>query len=158
VTIEVVSHVELPIVVEDDVMRVRHRVRELAMKQKLDSFAVAAVTTAASELTRNVWVHAGRGRVLIEELTDGQRFGVRLEFRDVAELDRAASLLDNGSRDEQGLALEVPSDGLHSLRTLLDGLDAESIEVDGLSVRSADLDDVFLSLTGRRDGQEVPSR
>ena len=46
---------------------------------------------------------------------------------------------------------------VHSLRDLLDRLDAESIEVDGLSVRSADLDDVFLSLTGRRDGQEAPT-
>ena len=33
---------------------------------------------------------------------------VRLEFGDEAELDRAAALLDGGSRDDQGLALEVP--------------------------------------------------
>jgi ABC-2 type transport system ATP-binding protein len=36
---------------------------------------------------------------------------------------------------------------------LIDRLDASSIEVDGLSVRSPDLDDVFLSLTGRSDGR-----
>ena len=82
---------------------------------------------------------------------------VRLEFGDGAALDRAASLLDRGTRDEQGLALDVPNDGLHSLRLLLDRLDSESIEVDGLSVRSADLDDVFLSLTGRRGGSEDPT-
>ena len=82
---------------------------------------------------------------------------VRLEFGDAAELDRAASLLEGGARDEQGMALEVPSNGLHSLRDLLDRLDAESIAVDGLSVRSADLDDVFLSLTGRTGGPEVPT-
>jgi ABC-2 type transport system ATP-binding protein len=80
---------------------------------------------------------------------------VRLEFGDEAALQRAARTLGSGSRDEQGLALRVPSDGVHSLRLLLDRLDEASIEVDGLSVRSADLDDVFLSLTGRRDGQEV---
>jgi ABC-2 type transport system ATP-binding protein len=51
----------------------------------------------------------------------------------------------------------VPNNGLRSLRLLLDQLDAEAIEVDGLSVRSADLDDVFLSLTGRRGGSEVPT-
>jgi hypothetical protein len=38
----------------------------------------------------------------------------------------------------------------------MDRLDDESIEVDALSVRPVDLDDVFLSLTGRSDGQEVP--
>ncbi len=82
---------------------------------------------------------------------------VQLEFGDEAALDRAAAVLGDGSRDEQGLSLEVPNDGgVRSLRALLDRLDAASIEVDGLSVRSADLDDVFLSLTGRRDGAEVP--
>jgi len=80
---------------------------------------------------------------------------VRLEFSDVTALERAARTLGDGSRDEQSLALRVPSDGVHSLRTLLDRLDEASIEVEGLSVSSADLDDVFLSLTGRRDGQEV---
>jgi ABC-2 type transport system ATP-binding protein len=82
---------------------------------------------------------------------------VRLEFGDQSELDRAARAL-GGSPDEQGLALQLPSDGgVHSLRTLLDRLDAASIEVDAVAVRSPDLDDVFLSLTGRRDGQEVPT-
>jgi ABC-2 type transport system ATP-binding protein len=68
-----------------------------------------------------------------------------------------------GARDDQGLALQVPTDGgVHSLRTMLDRLDAERVEVEGLSVRSADLDDVFLSLTGHsdghRDGVEVLTR
>jgi ABC-2 type transport system ATP-binding protein len=80
---------------------------------------------------------------------------VRLEFGDITELDRAAAALGAGARDDQGLALQLPSDGgVHSLRALLDRLDAERIEVDGLSVRSADLDDVFLSLTGRTDGHD----
>jgi ABC-2 type transport system ATP-binding protein len=89
---------------------------------------------------------------------------VRLEFGDVADLDRAAAALGaTASRDDQALALQVANDGgVHSLRALLERLDAERIEVDGLSVRSADLDDVFLSLTGRtdghRDGLEVPTR
>ena len=79
---------------------------------------------------------------------------VRLEFGDVAELDRAAAALGAaGARDDQALALQLPNDGgVHSLRALLERLDTERIEVDGLSVRSADLDDVFLSLTGRTDG------
>jgi ABC-2 type transport system ATP-binding protein len=60
--------------------------------------------------------------------------------------------LSGGSRDEESLTLQVPSDGaLDSLRSVLDRLDGGSIEVEGLSVRSADLDDVFLSLTGGRD-------
>jgi ABC-2 type transport system ATP-binding protein len=84
---------------------------------------------------------------------------VRLEFADESRLDRAERTLGRGSRDEQALALEVPSDGaVHSLRQLLDQLDEAAIEVDGLSVRSADLDDVFLSLTGRSDGRHVDEK
>jgi len=40
---------------------------------------------------------------------------------------------------------------------VLDRLDAAAVAVDALSVKSADLDDVFLSLTGRREGEEVPA-
>jgi ABC-2 type transport system ATP-binding protein len=79
---------------------------------------------------------------------------VRLEFGNQAQLDRASRLLGEGSRDDAGLALQVPSDGgVHGLRALLDRLDGESIAVERITVRSADLDDVFLSLTGRIDGQ-----
>jgi ABC-2 type transport system ATP-binding protein len=76
---------------------------------------------------------------------------VRLEFASVEALDRAALALDGSGdgRDESALALQVPNDaGVHSLRALLTTLEAERIEVEALSVRSADLDDVFLSLTG----------
>ena len=84
---------------------------------------------------------------------------IRLEFADVTTLDRAERVLSGGSRDDQAFALQLPSDGgVQSLRGLLDRLDAASIEVEGLSVRSADLDDVFLSLTGRRDANEVPTQ
>ncbi len=88
---------------------------------------------------------------------------VRLEFGDTVDLDRATLALGGGSRDDASLALQLPNDGgVHALRSMLDRLDAEEIEVDGLSVRSADLDDVFLALTGRTDGQrddlQVPTR
>ena len=76
---------------------------------------------------------------------------------DSVKLDRAASAVGGGAvRDDDALSLQVPSDGsVHGLKRLIDRLDSGAIEVDGLSVSSADLDDVFLSLTGRRDGQEV---
>jgi ABC-2 type transport system ATP-binding protein len=82
---------------------------------------------------------------------------VRLEFRDESQLDHAEALL-GGARDEEALALNLPSDGaVHSVRAVLDRLDAADVAVDALSVKSADLDDVFLSLTGHREGEEVPT-
>jgi ABC-2 type transport system ATP-binding protein len=74
---------------------------------------------------------------------------IRLQFADTARLDAAARILGGSSRDDDALALQVPSDGsLRSLRALLDRLDNASIEVDGLSVHTPDLDDVFFALTG----------
>jgi ABC-2 type transport system ATP-binding protein len=84
---------------------------------------------------------------------------IRLAFADPAELERAARTLDGGSRDEEALSLQVPSDGgVGSLRALLDRLDADSIDVTGLSVEMPDLDDVFLSLTGNPDNEKVIAR
>jgi ABC-2 type transport system ATP-binding protein len=88
---------------------------------------------------------------------------VRLEFGDPVQLDRAASAVGDGAvRDDDALSLQVPSDGsVHGLKRLIDRLDSGAIEVEGLSVRSADLDDVFLSLTGSADPKradvEVPA-
>jgi ABC-2 type transport system ATP-binding protein len=75
---------------------------------------------------------------------------VRLQFADAAQLDAAAQVLGDVSRDEDALTVQVTGGGtVRSLRTLLDRLDRASIEVDALSVHTADLDDVFFALTGR---------
>ena len=75
---------------------------------------------------------------------------VRLRFGAGAELDAAALVLPEAVRDEEALALRVPTDGgTAALRALLDRLDAHAISADDLSVQSPDLDDVFLALTGR---------
>ncbi|MQA86971.1 MAG: ATP-binding cassette domain-containing protein [Streptosporangiales bacterium] len=77
---------------------------------------------------------------------------IRLQFADFDGLEAAARALGEGVREEEELALNVPSDGgVKSLRTLLDRLDAVSIEVEELSVHTPDLDDVFLALTGRTE-------
>ena len=84
---------------------------------------------------------------------------IRLAFADADELERAARTLAAGSRDDEALSLQVPSDGgVSSLRALLDRLDAESIDVTALSVETPDLDDVFLSLTGDADAEKATVR
>ena len=84
---------------------------------------------------------------------------VRLEFADGGQLDKAAGVFGAASRDDESLALLVPSDGgVGSLRTLLDTLEDASIDVDGLSVRTPDLDDVFLSLTGHHENEKGAAR
>ena len=75
---------------------------------------------------------------------------IRLQFTDVERLDSAARALDEVSRDDAALTLQVPSDGsARSVRAVLDRLDDEALAVGGLSVHTPDLDDVFFALTGR---------
>ncbi|PRX97974.1 ATP-binding cassette domain-containing protein [Allonocardiopsis opalescens] len=74
---------------------------------------------------------------------------IRLHFAQADALDSAERAL-GGSRDDEALVLQVPSDGgLASLRALLDRIDGASLKVEELSVHTPDLDDVYLSLTGR---------
>jgi ABC-2 type transport system ATP-binding protein len=74
---------------------------------------------------------------------------IRLRFATAAELDAAARVLPDATRDDDALALRVPGDGgTKSLRALLDRLDEYSLSADECSVHTPDLDDVFLALTG----------
>ncbi|GGX96109.1 ATP-binding cassette domain-containing protein [Streptomyces fructofermentans] len=73
---------------------------------------------------------------------------VRLRFSDPATHHRAAALLPAATRDDNALALHVPSDGSQrALRTLLDLLDTAHLEADELTLHTPDLDDVFFALT-----------
>ncbi|GIF73033.1 ATP-binding cassette domain-containing protein [Asanoa siamensis] len=76
---------------------------------------------------------------------------VRLRFTDPDAYRAAARALGRASRDDEALALRVPSDGgQRDLRAVLDLLDANAIEADELTVHTPDLDDVFFALTSPR--------
>ncbi|MEV5715393.1 ATP-binding cassette domain-containing protein [Amycolatopsis mediterranei] len=82
---------------------------------------------------------------------------VRLRFTTAGELDAAARILPEAGRDDEAMALRVPSDGgTKSLRSLLDRLDEYALSAEELSVHTPDLDDVFLALTGH--ATEVPAK
>lgn len=84
---------------------------------------------------------------------------VRLQFTDARGLESAVHVLGQVPRDNDALALRVPSDGsLRSLKTLIDRLEDRAIEVDELSVHTPDLDDVFLALTGDSPNEKVNTR
>jgi ABC-2 type transport system ATP-binding protein len=74
---------------------------------------------------------------------------VRLRFTDPAAYHGAAAALREVTRDDEAMALQIPSDGSQrELRSVLDRLDSAGIEADELTVHTPDLDDVFFALTG----------
>ncbi|MES4891061.1 ATP-binding cassette domain-containing protein [Streptomyces sp. NPDC096012] len=78
---------------------------------------------------------------------------VRLRFTHPATYRNAASALGEATRDDESLALQIPSDGSQrALRAILDRLDAAGVEADELTVHTPDLDDVFFALTGGSAG------
>ncbi|MGA5121667.1 ATP-binding cassette domain-containing protein [Streptomyces pseudogriseolus] len=81
---------------------------------------------------------------------------IRLRFTDPASYQAAALALNQGTRDDDALALQIPSDGSQrELRSILDWLDSAGIEADELTVHTPDLDDVFFALTS---GAGVPTQ
>ncbi|WSG27889.1 ATP-binding cassette domain-containing protein [Streptomyces europaeiscabiei] len=81
---------------------------------------------------------------------------VRLRFTDPAAYRSAASALGEATRDDEALALQLPSGGTQrELRSILDWLDSAGIEADELTVHTPDLDDVFFALTS---GTTVPTQ
>ncbi|EIV91529.1 ABC transporter ATP-binding protein [Frankia sp. QA3] len=73
---------------------------------------------------------------------------VSVQFIDAAGLAATAAAHPEATVDAEALTLQVPSDGsIAGLRRVLDGLDDDGVAA--LTVSSADLDDVFLALTGR---------
>ncbi|MDX3752563.1 ATP-binding cassette domain-containing protein [Streptomyces sp. AK08-02] len=79
---------------------------------------------------------------------------VRLRFTDPGAYRSAAVALREVTRDDEALALQIPSDGSQrELRSILDWLDSAGVEADELTVHTPDLDDVFFALTG---GAKVP--
>ncbi|MFJ3715197.1 ATP-binding cassette domain-containing protein [Streptomyces sp. NPDC090057] len=114
----------------------------------------------ADELADRIAVLHG-GRIAAEGTADELKRivpsgHVRLRFTDPAAYQSAATALREVTRDDQALALHIPSDGSQrELRTILDRLDSAGIEADELTVHTPDLDDVFFALTG---GAGIPNQ
>jgi serine/threonine-protein kinase RsbT len=129
-TPRVLSSEQLIVASEDDVVLARREVRQLAESLSFDQFAIAAITTATSELCRNMWVHAAKGTMLVEQIANESRTGIRALFRDegpgIAEVDR---VLAGGYSTAKSLGL-----GVSGSRRLVDEFRIETIVGHGTSI------------------------
>jgi serine/threonine-protein kinase RsbT len=67
---------------EQDVVLLRNRVKEVAVKIKMGLVNQTRLITAASELLRNMLRYANGGNCIVEIVSSGRNNGVRLTFID----------------------------------------------------------------------------
>lgn len=72
----------LPIHTENDIVSVRHNVRQWAVEHRFSLIEQTKFVTAASELARNALTYGRGGTATFEALEDGIRKGIRLTFED----------------------------------------------------------------------------
>ena len=112
----------LPVVTDQDVVRVRQLVRTVAVAVKLSLVDQTKIVTAASELARNTLVYGGGGEVEVARVHNERRAGLRIVFADqgpgIADLDLA---LTDGYTTGGGLGL-----GLSGARRLVDEFEIDT--------------------------------
>jgi serine/threonine-protein kinase RsbT len=94
---------------EQDVVLLRNRVKEYAVKIKMGLVNQTKLITAVSELVRNMLKYGGGGEVLLEVVTRGRENGVRLVFKDngpgIANIEMA---MKDGYSTGKSLGLGLP--------------------------------------------------
>lgn len=115
---------------EEDVVYARQAVRSWAVEMAFSLVDQTKLVTAASELARNTVVYGGGGRILLEQLEDGARRGLRLVFEDqgpgIADIERA---LQDGYTSGGGLGL-----GLGGARRLVNEFEIVSLPGQGTRI------------------------
>lgn len=120
----------VPINVEQDVIVARQECRALAQRLGFSPVDQARVTTAVSELARNIVVYGVRGTVTLVELADGDRKGLQIAFDDegpgIADVDTA---MQQGFTSGKGLGAGLPGS-----QRLMDDFDLRTAPGEGVHI------------------------
>jgi serine/threonine-protein kinase RsbT len=115
---------------EPDVILLRNRVKEQAVKIKMGLVNQTKLITAASELVRNMLRYGGGGETTIEVVTRGRDNGIRLTFKDkgpgIPDIPKA---LQDGYSTGKSLGL-----GLPGTKRLVNEFDLKSVVGEGTTV------------------------
>ena len=75
-------HDTVPIAADDDIVRVRQRVRDWAVSLGFSLVDQTKLVTAASELARNTLIYGRGGTLTLEAVSNERKRGLRLTFED----------------------------------------------------------------------------
>ena len=125
------SKVRFEITVEQDIILARKAGRGLSTESGLSEVAAAEIALAISELARNILIHAGTGKIMLQARAEGSRVGIEVIASDegpgIANIELA---LRDGFSTAQGLGL-----GLPGTRRLVDEFEIKSEPGRGTTVK-----------------------
>ena len=92
-TTEVTASEILSIRQQSDVIQLTNHIRQQALLIGMNTLNHTKLSTAASELARNMLTHGGGGTVQLENIRQGEQTGIRLTFADkgpgIADIEQA---------------------------------------------------------------------
>lgn len=129
-TIEVAATETLVVRRESDVILLTNHIRQQALRMGMSTLDQTKLSTAASELARNMLIHGGGGSAQLETVSRGLHTGIRLTFTDrgpgIADIDLA---MQSGYSTGGGMGL-----GLPGAKRLTDEFQIDSVVGEGTTV------------------------
>ena len=120
----------VPLLMDCDIVAARQRGRALSEKLGFSTVEQAIISTAISELARNILEYAKKGEVSVGEIEDGGRRGIIVIARDGGPgIPDIAKAMQDGFSTRNSLGL-----GLPSTRRLMDEFDIVSVVGKGTTV------------------------
>lgn len=118
------------IITEWDIVAARQLGRNEAKKVGFGTVDQARITTAISELARNIYLYTGKGNIAIKEVTEGNLKGLLVIASDegpgIADVRRA---LEDGFTTSGGLGA-----GLPGVKRLMDDFKIETVVGEGTKI------------------------
>ncbi|MED1205470.1 anti-sigma regulatory factor [Heyndrickxia acidicola] len=107
---------------EWDIVAVRQLGRNVAKELNFGTVDQARITTAISELARNIFLYAGQGQVHIEKVYEHGKWGLRIIAEDNGPgIQDIRKVMEDGFSTSGGLGA-----GLPGVKRLMDDFDIES--------------------------------
>ena len=117
---------------EWDIVAARQLGRNEAKEVGFGTVDQARITTAISELARNIYLYAGTGKIEIERISDGRRVGIIIIASDEGPgISDVRKALEDGYSTSGGLGAGVPG-----VKRLMDDFKIDTVVGEGTVIKA----------------------
>lgn len=120
------------ILTEWDIVAARQLGRNEAKEVGFGTVDQARITTAISELARNIYLYAGTGKIEIERISDGRRVGINIIASDEGPgISDVRKAMEDGYSTSGGLGAGVPG-----VKRLMDDFKIDTVVGEGTVIKA----------------------